>query len=218
MGCNFIKRLLPVLLLLLALTGCLSPVAGLYSEKKEQRPNKVYVVKLGWHVGIAFKGIHLREKLPGHDRLPETGFLLVGWGDNRYYPAERVGVGLFMRAAFLPTGSVIHVVGFDQEVESYFVDSDVVRVQLSERGVEQMSAYLAQQFRRSEDGSLEYAADGLYGNSAFFKAKGLYFFPRTSNWWAARLLRKSGYPITPVYAITSGNVIRQAGKEGEVIR
>ena len=84
--------------------------------------------------------------------------------------------------------------------------------------MEAMSDYLAARFQRNGKGDLVFAAQGLYRGSVFFESKGLYFFPKTSNRWAARVLRKSGFPVTPFYAFTSGNVLQQAAQSGRVIR
>lgn len=201
-----------ILLLSFFVTSCLGPVSELYPENKEQRPVQVHVVNLGWHTAIAFEGEYLRKKLPDHKEMPGSRFLMMGWGDAKYYPAERTGIGLLLRAAFWPTGSVLHLVGFDDDVEIYFSGTDVVELHLSEDGMEEMITYISERFQRDGEGKLEYAEPGLYRNSAFFKAKELYFFPRTSNKWTARVLRKSGYPITPFYAITADNVMRQVSK------
>lgn len=219
---NRIKNLpvcyLFLILLVPMISGCLGPVRELYPEDDQKRPVPVYLVKLGWHAGVAFEAEHLTSKLPGHDQLPDTDYLLAGWGDDKYYPAGQARVDLFLRAAFLPTGSVIHVIGFDRDVDEYFPDSQIIRVQVSRQGMEVMTDWLAGRFATDAEDSLQYAAPGLYGQSAFFKANGRYYFPRTSNWWTAKVLRKSGFPITPFYAITSGNVMRQAGKDGEVVQ
>lgn len=215
-----LRQVRPVLLLMLLFlaTGCLSPVRELYPEEKRERPNSVYVISQGWHVGIAFESKFLREKLPEHSEIPDTDFLMVGWGDNKYYPAERPGIGLFLRAAFWPTGSVIHLVGFDEVPDSYFISGDIVKVQLSRQGMEEMTDHIVNSFRTTDEGTLVYAADGLYPQSTFFEAKERYYFPKTSNKWSARILRESGFPITPFYAFTSGNVIRQARKSGQVLQ
>lgn len=218
--CQILPKLVSFgcLLIFILTTGCLGPVRDLYPKQKQQRPVPVYVVSHGWHVGLAFESNYLKRKLPEHKELPEGKFLLVSWGDNKYFPSERARIDLFLRAAFLPTGSVIHLVGTDKTVDNYFQNSDIIRVQISKKGMEKVTDYLADRFEYDAKGELKFSADGLYRNSAFFKAKGLYFFPKTSNKWTARLLRKSGFPITPFYAITSGNVIRQARKSGEVIQ
>lgn len=208
------RLLIPLLLLF---SGCLGPVSELYPEEEAQRTVPVWLVSQGWHVGMAFEAHHLRDALPEHGELPETDYLMVGWGDDKYFPADRVRVDYLLRAAFWPTGSVMHVVGFDREADRYFT-SRIVRVQLSEEGMEAMIDHITAQFTRDGDNGIIYAAPGLYRRSSFFKAEGWYFFPRTSNWWTARTLRKSGFPITPFWAFTSGNVMRQAAKEGEVVQ
>lgn len=207
-----------LVIILPLITACLGPVAELYPEDEGQRTVEAYIISHGWHVGIAFRGNYLREELPRHERMPRTEYLMVGWGDNKYYPAEDPGVGLFLRAAFWPTGSVIHVVGMDRPVEAYFIESDIVKVQLSDKGMDEMSEYIGDSFKRGNSRNLISSGEGFYSNSTFFEANGLYFFPTTSNRWVARVLRESGFPITPFYAFTSGNVIFQVGKEGEVIR
>lgn len=208
-------RLIPVLLIIS--TGCLGPVKELYPEKEHHRPVDVFVIKLGWHVGIVFEGAYLIEKLPEHTELPTAEMIMVGWGDNKYYPAERAGVWLFLRAGLLPTGSVMHVVGFDEEVINHFKSQEIVRLQISKEGMKRMTGYLSGRFKKDESGKIIFASEGLFPESAFFKARGVYIFPNTSNKWTARVLRKSGLPITPFYAITSGNVMQQLRKEGKVI-
>lgn len=94
----------------------------------------------------------------------------------------------------------------------YFAGSDVVTLHLSKKGMEELSGFVSRYFRRDDDGNPIYHARGRYGNSAFFKARSRYYFPKTSNVWTARALRSAGVPITPVCAITSGNVMRQATK------
>lgn len=208
-----------LLIILLPLTSaCLGPVSELYPEEEQRRTVSAYVVSHGWHVGVAFESRYLREKIPRDPQLPDSKFYMIGWGDNRYYPADSFRLDRFLRAAFLPTGTVLHVVGTDRPVESYFSNSDIVRIRLSEEGMDRMSEYIADYFRTGDDDNLKYAAEGLYSNSVFFEAEGLYFFPRTSNRWTAKAIRRSGFPITPFYALTSGNVISQSRKEGEVIR
>ena len=206
------------LLLPLLLSGCLKPVAKLYPEEKRERPVPAYVIELGWHAGLAFKAQHLKSVVKNHDHLPDTDYFLVGWGDDKYYPSENPRVDLFLRAAFLPTGSVIQVIGINKPVTDYFPDREIVQVRLSKEGIKKMSRHIANQFQSNESGKLQYVGDGHFPRSAFFKARGLYYFPKTSNRWTARALRESGFPITPFYAITSGNVISQARKSGTIIQ
>lgn len=206
-----------VILLWIILSGCLGPVKELYPEDEDQRPIPAYIVSHGWHVGIAIESEHIRHILPEHEEMPNAEFLKFGWGDNRYYVDSDAGFGLMLRAALLPTRSVIHVVGIDMPVENYFSASTIVKVQITEEGAEKMGEFIADRFRRF-DNEVRFTADGLYSNSAFFDATGFYYIPKTSNTWTARALRRTGFPISPFYAVTSGNVVRQARSDGEVIR
>ncbi|HKL15181.1 MAG TPA: DUF2459 domain-containing protein [Balneolaceae bacterium] len=205
------------ILLLLFLLSCAGPVQKLYPDDESKRPIPVYIISHGWHVGIAVESAYIRSHLPGHERIPQTHFLKFGWGDRRYYPNSTAGFGLMLRAAFIPTRSVLHVVGIDRPVDQYFPSSTVVKVMVSEEGAGEMGRFIADQFERT-NGTIRVAADGLYPNSTFFEAKDRYYFPRTSNNWTARALRETGYPISPFYAITSGNVIKQASENGEMIQ
>lgn len=207
-----------LLLTVLVLSGCLGPVKELYPEDEGQRPIAVYIVSHGWHAGIAIEASAIRDHLPVHPDMPSAEYLKFGWGDGRYYPDTDAGFWLMLRGALLPTRSVIHVVGIDIPVERYFSRSKVIKIQVSEEGAEEMGKFVAKRFRLDSDGEARVAADGLYRNSIFYEATGRYYLPKTSNVWTARALRQTGYPITPVYSLTSGNVVKQARKEGVVVQ
>lgn len=207
--------LLPILLFF---TGCLSPIQELYPQDELERPVPVYIVSHGWHAGIAIESEYIEHLLPDHPKMPKARFLKFGWGDQRYYSESDAGFGLMMRAALLPTRSVLHVVATDLPIDRYFVASRVVRLQITPEGAEQLGLFISDRFRKDENGNVQVVADGLYSNSQFFAATGRYYLPKTSNTWTARALRQTGYPITPIYSLTSGNVIKQALKEGNSLQ
>lgn len=209
------QLLLPLLLIF---TGCLSPVQDLYPQNEEDRPVPVFIVSHGWHAGIAIEAEYIRHLLPDHPEMPEARILKFGWGDQRYYTESDAGFGLMLRAALLPTRSVLHVVATDLPIERYFGASRVIRIQITHEGAEQLGLFISNRFRKDENGNIKVAAEGLYSNSQFFEANGLYYLPKTSNTWTARALRQTGYPITPFYSFTSGNVIKQSLKEGRSIQ
>lgn len=204
------------IILILFFSGCAGSDPSLYPDDDNKRPIPIYVISHGWHVGIAIEASHIRDSLPEHSHIPDSKYLKFGWGDRRYYTDQNAGFWLMLRAGLLPTSSVIHVVGINRPVEKYFTSSTIIQIMITEDGAEQFGKFISDRFRR-ENGEVRFAADGLYRNSSFFEATGYYFFPKTSNTWTARALRKTGYPITPIYAITSGNVIRQAKKDGIII-
>ena len=209
------SKYLPVIALLIFTAGCLGPVRDLYPEDIQDRPIPVYIVSHGWHAGIAIESGYIKEYLPEHEEMPEAQYLKFGWGDGRYYPDPDPGFGTLLSAALLPTRSVIQVVGVDIPLESYFSASTIVKIMITEEGAREFAGFVNDRFKRDSDGDIKKAADGIYMNSIFYEATGRYYLPKTSNIWTARALRKTGYPITSIYAFTSGNVVRQARKDGD---
>lgn len=202
------------------LTGCLGPVRELYPEDIEQRPVSIYLVNHGWHVGLIVPAQHLHDDIwPGDDPyMPDSEYLKFGWGERRYYQSEDPSIWLTISAGIFPTSSVLHVAPAGDPVTRSFPASRIKEVRVTEAGMEEITHYLVDTFRKSDEGRLMKDGPGLYPNSVFYRARGLYFVPRTSNVWTARALRAAGCPITPVYAVTAGNVMRQAESFGERIQ
>jgi len=214
---NLNKPLL-FLFTLVILAGCLNPAQNLYPDDPDLRKVPVYIVSHGWHAGIAIESEYILNQIPDHSELPDTKFLKFGWGDARYYSDPDAGFWIMTRAALLPTKSAIHVVGFDLPVEMYFSGSKVVEIKITKEGAAELGKFIDQTIKKDDDGNPVYYADGLYRNSIFLESERIYILPRTSNKWTAKALRKTGYPISPFYAFTSGNVINQASEDGVVIQ
>jgi len=201
--------------LIVLLSGCLGPVAELYPEDVEERPIPVYVVQVGWHAGLVVESEYLSGSFPDHEEMPDAPYLKIGWGDDKYYPDPDPSFFVLMRAIFWPSRSVLHVVGMDMPASEYFSGADVVTLHISREGMDELTDFVAHYFRRDDDGQPVFHSYGRYGNSAFFKSRGRYYIPKTSNVWTARALRSAGVPITPIYAPTARNVMRQATRAAE---
>jgi len=214
---NRILTLAVMLVFVLQLQGCLGPVSALYPDEESLRPVTVYVTSHGWHVGIVAPGSAVLAALPDAD-YPERHLLEFGWGDAGYYPHPDPGLRELLTAALLPTSAVMHIAGFDAAIEQQFPNSRIVQLQLSEQGMAELAAFLANTLKPDNDGNAVFVGRGLYADSIFLEARGPYMLPHTSNLWAARALRAAGVPITPIYAMTQGNVIHQAGRAGTVLR
>lgn len=207
-----------LLLALLFLGGCNRAISEIYPDNESERTIPVYIISQGWHTNIAVEKIHLVNHLPDHNNIPEAQILMFSWGDEKYFPHPDPGTGLLLRAALIPTESVLHIVGIDIPVDQYFPTGRIVKIMVHESGVTRLAQFIANYLKYDEQGNPIFAAEGLYQNSAFFESKALYFFPRTSNRWVAQALRRTGYPITPFYALTANNVIKQASKYGQIIQ
>jgi uncharacterized protein (TIGR02117 family) len=204
-------RHIVVLVIALASPGCAAPVKGLYPAPAIGPAKTVYVVSHGWHTGLVVERDAVPVNLwPEKDDFPAAQFLEVGWGDEGFYRARKITAGITLRAIFLPTPGVLHVVGFRGPVDEYFPASEVLPVELSEEGFRELCRFIDGTYERDDAGEAIRLGPGIYGKSAFYRSKGKYYFPKTCNVWTARAIRKAGVPIRPAGSITAGGVIRQA--------
>jgi len=210
-------RKLSLLFCLFIFSACTTPDRNLYPDDPSQRTVPVFIISHGWHTGIVIESEYFTERISKHDQIPHGTYLMFEWGDARYFPHDDPGVGLLLRAALLPTGSVIQITGLSNQPNLIFRQSKTVKVDVTREGVSALSDFLARQLRKNSDGEFIYLQSGLYPNSSFFEAEKLYFFPRTSNTWTARALRQTGYPITPALALTARTVMKEAAEYGEVL-
>lgn len=207
--------------LLLGLTavacGCAGPVADLYPPTAGERAIAIWVVKHGWHTGLVVPVEAVPSQIwPERDDFPGSRYLEVGWGDREFYQAQDPTSGLAVRAALWPTPSVLHVVAFAEPPARLFPSAEIVELHLSPRGFEQLCAFVAHAYARDAAGQAMPLGTGLYGQSRFYLGREPYYLT-TCNVWTARALRSAGLPISPIYALTAGNVIFQAGMVGNVI-
>lgn len=194
----------------LLLTACLVPANDVYPADPPPPPDTIYLTAHGWHVGIVVEAKRVRPFLPPSTHYPAGRWLEFGWGDASYYPNPDPGVFTLLKAAFLPTPTVMHLVSFDQPVEQRFPHSHTISLPLPGAGMMALGEFLADHLQTDEQGQAIYRQAGLYGHSAFFAARGIYILPHTSNMWTARALRAAGLPIKPMYTVTQSGLIRQA--------
>ncbi|MCH6572946.1 MAG: DUF2459 domain-containing protein [Proteobacteria bacterium] len=186
----------------------------------ESAPSKtIYLVSHGWHAGIVLQRAEIADSVwPTPVDFPDAQYLEVGWGDMDYYQTPDPHQGLILKAALLPTASVLHIVGFSGPVPAYFPYSEIIRIELSSAGFEHLSHTIAESFARDEAGNTTSLGPGLYGNSRFYLSRESYHLFNTCNVWVARALRTAGLPTTPAWAISVENLMSQARKFGMVVQ
>lgn len=198
--------------------ACIGPV-GPPGPPATERSRTVYLVDHGWHTGIVVKRADIPPNLwPESADFPAARFLEVGWGNREFYQARRPTLGLALRAAILPSASVLHVVAFDAPVEAYFPEGEIIEVALSGSGFDELSRFLHASYARDGAGRTVKLGPSLYGHGAFYVATGRYHLLNNCNHWTARALRAAGSPIEPGSALTAAGVMTQARRFGRVIR
>lgn len=181
--------------------------------------NMIYLVNHGWHAGIVLQHAEIPDGVwPASGDFPDAQYLEVGWGDMDYYQTPNAHLGLIFKAALLPSGSVLHIVGFNGPVQAYFPYSEIIGIELSSDGFEQLSSAIATSFARDEAGNIRSLGHGLYGNSRFYRSRESYHLFNTCNVWTARMLRSAGLPVTPAGATKVENLMSQARKSGVVLQ
>ncbi|MDH3688820.1 MAG: DUF2459 domain-containing protein [Gammaproteobacteria bacterium] len=192
------------------LSACLGPVRGLFPADQTEYVKRIYVISHGWHTGIAMRTQDITPATwPRSQDFSDVKYLEVGWGDRGYYQTLEPSSGLTLKAAFLPTRSIIHVVGFDDFTDDYFSGSAIVEIELSEASFERLTGFIRETYEEPDSSTIE-IRQGLYPNSRFYPARGRFHLLNTCNTWVARALRAAGCPITPFYAITLGNVMHRS--------
>lgn len=205
--------------ILIAAPSCAAPVQGLFPPSDADSVETVYVVSHGWHTGIILEKAALPGSLiPEKDDFPDAYYLEFGWGDADFYQAPDFSIGLALKAILLPTGSVLHVVGFSKPVEQYYLDQPLVKIELSPQGFSRLSRLIDSYFaRENKSGKADPVGPGLFRESKFYPARTKYHLFKTCNVWTAKMLREAGCPIVPVSAVTAANVMTQCRRFGEAV-
>src|SRR5262249_54407878 len=93
-----------------------------------------------------------------------------------------------------------------------FAAGDVLEIRLSRPGFEALAQFVDNSFDREGQRAASRRGPGLYGDSAFYAARGRYHLWHTCNTWVADALRAGGLPISPFYAMPAGNLMWQVSR------
>ena len=198
-----------------ALWGCACVNTGNQAPVPSGAGKTLFVVSHGWHTGIVVpRKFIIPGVWPENQDFSQFEFLEVGWGDEGFYRAKKITTGTALKAVFWPTSSVLHIVGFDGPVKTYFSASDIVKIRISDTNFNDLCGFIGRAYSRDEKGRATRLGPGLYGNSKFYRARGKYYFPKTCNVWTAQALKAAGCPINPACSTRAKSVIDQAKEFG----
>lgn len=206
--------LLTLILIFFSFSACASPPKGLFPPEAGEPSKSVYIVNDGWHASFVVRQEDVpAEVWPESRDFPDARYLEVGWGDSDYYPADRFNLWYAIKALFWPTRSVLHIVGFNEPVDQFFPESEIIEISLSVPGFERLCKTVHDSYRH-EGGQPVVVGPGRYGESRFYLSNERYHLFKTSNVWTARALRSAGVPVRPLLSITAGGMARQARRFG----
>lgn len=177
--------------------------------------NSIYLVGHHWHAGIVVRTADIPDGVwPQHQDFADAEYLEVGWGDADFYQIDELQVRLAMKALFLPTSSVLHIVGFNGPVENYFTGSEIIEFKISEENLKELSSFIEEGYAMDENGQPIMLGPGIYGNSRFYASTQSYHLFRTCNVWSASSLRAAGIPISSWFSFTVDELIGRAARYG----
>jgi uncharacterized protein (TIGR02117 family) len=193
----------------------------LYPARAGEPRFAIFVADHGYHAGLVI----LREDigrvgllsgdpvlLALSDRYAAYQWLEVGWGDETFYrfapTISQVSVSMAFNALTGQNAStVLHIAGLKLLPEAVFTHSDVQRLELSQRGLENLLGGLASTFAKNGRGLPIELGKGIYGPSLFYRAKGHYSVLSTCNAWLGNLLSAAGLKTSPVASVTSPGLL-----------
>lgn len=210
-----------VFLVVMAATlgACTTPIKGLFPPGENAPTKIIYLVSHGWHAGIVLKRTDLAHGVCWEYKdFADAEYLEVGWGDKDYYRTPEPSLGIILKAALLPTPSVLHIVGFSGAVSGYFPNSEIIEIALSYQGFVRLCHYIESSFALNQGGDTLPLGPGLYGNSQFYQSRESYHAFNTCNVWTARALRAAGCPIKPVFSVGAEALMSRARTFGRIIQ
>lgn len=213
------KRFLLVVICI-ACSSCAGPeIKSDLPSEPDEPARTIYLVSHGWHAGIVIRRNDILDTVwPENRDFPDAEFLEVGWGDSDYYQTPDPHWAITIKAALLPTLSVLHIVGFSGSISAYFPYSEIIEIQLTEPGFERLCRYIAASHAKDTAGNSVPLGAGLYGTSRFYLSSETYHLFNTCNAWTAKALRTAGCPVTPAVTITVDNLMSRVRTFGKVIQ
>ena len=201
------------------LVACTTPPKGIFPPAQNEPFKSIYLIGHGGHAGIVIKRADIPAGMwPENNDFPEAEYLEVGWGDEDYYQILDPHFGITLKAALLPTASVLHIVGFRGSVTHFFPVNEVIRLDLSYEGFERLINYISHSYAKDDSGRSQPLGPGLYGDSYFYLSRETYHLFNTCNVWVARALQNSGLPLTPSLTITMDSLMLETRALGTVIQ
>jgi len=134
------------------------------------------------------------------DDLPPSPWVLIGWGDSRFYRTSGWSLARFrdgLHALWPNNPSVIRLTPLDREPDLAF-KRGVLRVELSEPGAERLLERLDHSFRTVRGRPVRVPALQAGDPAAYFESVERFSIARMCNDWVGAVLNAAGLPTTPI--------------------
>lgn len=200
-----------ILSVLILFIHCTGPVDNLYPPDNNAPDNKkIYIVKHRWHTGIIFNRKEANPYFPAmKNEFLNAKYFEAGWGDLDFYTADKGNVLLALKAVLWPTKSALHIVAYQRHPALIYGKNRIAEILISNQGFINLIKYINDSYALDSDSLNIQINEASQGPSRFYLSNEKYHGFKTCNVWTAKAIRKTGYPITPFYALTAKNVLKQ---------
>jgi uncharacterized protein (TIGR02117 family) len=194
-------------------SACLALLTAACSVPRSVAPQTgavVYVIGRRWHTDIGLPVEEIAGPLSSlEDRFPGVRFLTFGFGERQFLMSRKVNFGT-MLGALLPSRSALLMTALKASPDAAFGPSNVVALQVSQRGLQRIEAAIWNEFEHSPAGLPVWLAAGPYPGSEFHAADGTYDAFFTCNTWTADTLRAGGVRMPAFGVLFAGQVMGAA--------
>lgn len=177
--------------------------------RKKTEKYTIYVAKHGWHTSVVMQKSYLDSLVPSiTGSFPDARYLDISWGDEQYFMAPEGTIFLALRAALIPTQSVIRVMGYSQKLDRYLDQEHFLEVTMNKQELNNLTMFINNTLSKNEKG--EPIPVGI--NPSYYLSDIQYWGLRTCNTWTARSLKRGGVSIHPLFSQTAGSVMKRIEK------
>jgi uncharacterized protein (TIGR02117 family) len=199
---------------ILILIACvpLAACSGARTAADGERSQVVYVVRRGWHSGVALAAADWPQRdSPLLATFAEVPYIELGWGDADFYQADKPTAFMAISAVLWPSSTVMEVVPLRAAPPPGSGDFEAIAVHVSNAELKAIVSSIDDSFVQpiSPTGKTYRTAGG---EARFFHARGKFYLFRMCNRWTSELLRRAGCAVSPRLTLTARQVIKAAKK------
>jgi uncharacterized protein (TIGR02117 family) len=196
------------IIIMLSCVSCAGTIEKTASADSSRSVLKVYLVNYGWHTGLIIGKSSIPEGLwPESADFPGAQYLEVGWGDRDYYQASRPDLWMTLKAALVPTASVLYVKPVVMPSRLYY---ERIEFKLNSEAFYHLCRYIHESYDRNGLMRAVALAPVTYSGGRFYPARGSFHLLRTCNAWTASALKAAGIPMGVFSGLSASRLMEHA--------
>lgn len=154
----------------------------------------------GYHTSLSMRADLLPASHPLRQLYPQARWLMIGWGDLKFYRSRGDDLWLGVQALMPGGESGMHVLAGPTPVETWYYGKDVLPVGLSRAGVAGLVDYVTDSLALDPNGRAQVVA--FEQDGYFLQARRDFNALNVCNHWTMRAFRAAGVKGSAAFAFT----------------